>query len=532
MHETNQPTAVRRAVRRAVIGTTATAAVLGLTAGTAAHAAPEPPHQLVRAVGIGTTEAQRVDAASVVRLDPTPDVMLLSDYDFVHALWQKARDGGEKYEVVRTAAEKTMASTLAADHVAYIATGVHEAYRLDQQRERDRAEAERVARLARQQAMTVIGITGAPEMLELSDDNFVRAVMRHPASGPEVRTAAAQALAGDAVAWREFIVNGAREAHKRDVARELAELEEKNRKEAELRRNQAARKNVAALFRVPMSPGLLDVGDDNFIREMLRLAPSDLKSSELFRAAQNALLSSRSSDWLDFLYTGADAAYERDDAARREKLAAANRLLAREILSAGKATGFNPNLVASAEKALATGDAAVAEFLSEKGQQRARRQTLNLRVKRSPDQWLPLSHSGVNGAAVTVGPISPQAVPLRQNATWLVLPSLAGTAGCFSFEAAGKPGHYLKNTGDQGLIVLGANDNTQAFKNSATWCPDLKGYVPGKPAAAWFLWRGKSNNFQVNVNQRNELFTSGPYGEWRDLLYAYPAWEVAPPLAP
>ncbi len=240
MHRGTPGPGVRRTVTRAVVGTTAVAAVLAAGAAPAAFAAPAPPHQAARAVGIGTTETQRVDAAAVVRLDPAADVLLLSDHDFVHALWQKAREGGEAYDAVRTAAEKAMASTLAEDHVAYIVTGVHEAYRQDQAREREKAEAARLARAARQQVMTVIGITGAPEMLELNDENFARAVLRHPASGPEVRASATAALTGTADARQEFIANGAREAHNRDVARELRELAEKDRKEAELRRNQAA----------------------------------------------------------------------------------------------------------------------------------------------------------------------------------------------------------------------------------------------------------------------------------------------------
>ncbi|CAM5565022.1 AbfB domain-containing protein [Streptomyces californicus] len=96
-----------------------------------------------------------------------------------------------------------------------------------------------------------MSIPSTPELLALSDDNFVRAVLRHEASGPEVRAAAARALAADAAAWREFIVNGAREAHRKDVAKELEELEEKDRQEAERRRNEAARKNVGSLFRIP-----------------------------------------------------------------------------------------------------------------------------------------------------------------------------------------------------------------------------------------------------------------------------------------
>ncbi|MFF9078569.1 hypothetical protein [Streptomyces rubiginosohelvolus] len=64
-----------------------------------------------------------------------------------------------------------------------------------------------------------------------------------------MRAAATRALLADVAASLEFIVNGAREAHKKDVAKELEELEEKKRKEAELRRNQAARKNVATRTR-------------------------------------------------------------------------------------------------------------------------------------------------------------------------------------------------------------------------------------------------------------------------------------------
>ncbi|WP_159043106.1 MULTISPECIES: AbfB domain-containing protein [unclassified Streptomyces] len=531
MYRENSSPGTRRAVTRAVVGTTAMAAVLAMSAETTASALPAPPHRAARAVGIGTTETQRVDAAAVVRLDPTPDVLLLSDYDFVHALWQRADAAGEKLDAVRTAAEKAMASTLEADQVAFIVTGVHEAHRLDQQRERDKAELERAARLARQQTLQVIGIPSTPELLALSDDNFIRAVLRHEASGPEVRAAATRALVADEAARREFIVNGAREAHGKDVAKELEELEEKNRQEAERRRNQAARKNVAALFRVPVAPGLLDMSDDNFIREMLRVAPADLRSSELYLAAQKAVLSSKASDWLDFLYTGADAAYKRDDAARREKLAQANRMLAREILDAARKSPFTPHLVTSAEKALAAGDLQIAEFLSEDGQRRARRQSLQMRVQNSPEKWLVVSHSGVAGGAVTVGPApSPQNVPLRHSSTWLVVPSLSGQAGCYSFEAAAKPGHYLKATTSQGLIVLGANNNTKAFKDTTSWCPDLMGYVPGKPAAAWFSWFG-ADRYQVKVNARNELFTGGRYTEWRDLLQGYPAWEVIPPYA-
>ncbi|MER7832182.1 hypothetical protein [Streptomyces sp. NPDC095602] len=88
-----------------MVGTTAVAAVLAAGAAPAAFAAPAPPHQAARAVGFGTTETPRVDAAAAVRLEPAADVLLLSDHDFVHALWQKAREGGEAYDEVNQCKE-------------------------------------------------------------------------------------------------------------------------------------------------------------------------------------------------------------------------------------------------------------------------------------------------------------------------------------------------------------------------------------------------------------------------------------------
>ncbi|MEU0662081.1 hypothetical protein ABZ523_23690, partial [Streptomyces lavendulocolor] len=112
-----------------------------------------PPAAPAAAAGIGTTDTQRVDAAAVVRLDPSPEVLLLSDHDFIHALWQKARDGGEAFDAVRQAAEAAMMSETAEDHVAFIVTGIHDAYAVDKQREKDKADAARAARLAKSQAL-------------------------------------------------------------------------------------------------------------------------------------------------------------------------------------------------------------------------------------------------------------------------------------------------------------------------------------------------------------------------------------------
>ncbi|MER7765029.1 AbfB domain-containing protein [Streptomyces sp. NPDC097619] len=456
---------MRRAVTHGLVTATALATVGGIAAPIAAVAAPS--GAVAAAAGIGTDDKQRVDAAAVVRLEPAPDVLLLSDHDFIHAIWQKARDGGRTFEAVRLAAEAAMSSELAEDHVRFIVTGIHEAYAVDKQREKDEADAARAARLAKSQALVVIGIPNSPDLLDLSEDNFIRAVMRHAASGPEVRAAAAKALADEPAAWTEFIANGAREAHQRDVERELKELEEKDKAEAERRKELAARSNTAALFRITPSEAMLALSDDNFIRELLRAAPADTREGELYAAAQRAVLSPDPAVWKAYLHTGAEEAYKKDDEARRKKIADANRRLALQIQAAAEAAGVHPNLVAAAKKALAGTDEQVADFLREDSQYRAKRQTL-VPASGKPAGFA-VRQSTVDGGEVFLAPVTAGSAQAdREDATWVIVPALGGQPGCWSFESARKPGHYLLQKDLR--VRLTASDNSDRFRKDASWC--------------------------------------------------------------
>ncbi|MEW2579610.1 AbfB domain-containing protein [Streptomyces syringium] len=499
---------------------TALAAVAGVVAPTAAVAAPS--KTVTEAGGIGTNDEQRVAAAAVVRLDPKPDVLLLSDYDFIHALWQKARDAGEGLGAVRTAAEEAMmSSTKAEDHVRFITTGIHQAYKLDQQREKDKADAERAIRLAKSQVLIAVGIPSSPDLLALSDDNFIRAIMKHDAAGPEVRSAAAKALANDAAAWREFLVNGAREAHQRDVANELKELEEKNRKEAERRKELAARTNVAALFRTTPTEAMLALGDDNFIRELLRTAPDDTRKSELYEAAQSAVLSSDPKEWKKFIHSGAEEAYKRDDEARRKKLAEENRKLARQIMGTAENSGINPGLVEAARTALAGDDAEVARFLKPDSQLRARRQSIQLSV--GPQAGWYLRSSAPDEDYGFIGPLdakSKQAA--REEATWAIVPALASNPGCFSFESVRKPGYYLR--GEHGVsanVRIVADDGSAKFKEEATWCR-FRGFagtgVSFQLASRDYWLRAYGGQLYATYSSKEEFNQDA-------------TWSIAPPLA-
>ncbi|MFJ8848331.1 AbfB domain-containing protein [Streptomyces cyaneofuscatus] len=509
------------------------AAVTGVLAPGSAVAESVTTDAVAGVASIGTTDTQRVEAAAVVRLDPTADVLLLSDYDFIHALWRNASDAGEKQDSVRIAAEQAMASTLAEDHVQFIVTGIHQANKADQEREREKAEAERAARLAKSQALLAIGIPSIPELLALSDDNFIRAIARHTASGPEVRAAALGALAGEPADWREFIVNGAREAHKRDIANELKELEEKNRQEAERLRELAARKNTAALFRVTPTEAMLALTSDNFIRELLRIAPTDLHASELYADGQRAALSPDPAVWRAYIHGGAEAAYKRDDENRRKKLAEANRKLARQIQAAAENGGVNPQLVSAAIKALAGTDEEVAHFLKEDTQYRLKRQSLRSRDSKLGGKYV-RQYTPDGGKAVVSTLSSSSALADRQDATWVVVPSLASQPGCYSFESVRKPGHYLKSgpAGASGpRVLIAADDRTSAFRQSATWCVD-------KSISTIAFTQGTGSAKRWLSPTTGDLYA---YGSFYYITKPTPGttphhyialWNVAPPLAP
>ncbi|MGW8328796.1 AbfB domain-containing protein [Streptomyces sp. NPDC055897] len=515
----------RTVLTRGMVTVTALTALTGVIApGTAAAAAPAASDLLPKASGIGTTDTQRVEAAAVVRLDPTTDVLLLSDYDFIHALWQKARDAGEPLGSVRTAAEQAMASTVTEDHVGFITTGIHQAYRLDQQRERDKAEAERAAKLAKSQALLAIGIPSTPDLLALSDDNFIRMVAKHSASGPEVRAAALRALIGEAADWREFIANGAREAHKRDVINELKELEEKDRKEAERKKELAARTNAAALYRVTPTEAQLALSDDDFIRELLRLASADLRGSELFAEGQRAALSADPAAWKAYIHTGAEAAYKRDDENRRKKLAEANRKLALQIQAAAENGGVNPNLVAAAKKALAGPDAGVAEFLKEDNLYRARRQSIQAADAKLTGWYARQSSADAGGGFI--GPVSVNSKPAdREDATWVVVPSLASRPGCYSFESVRKPGYYLKADKPSLRVRIAPDDRSAAFRDSATWCAGT-GQTGSNTSFTWSV----GPEARSLRHMSGDLYVAQRYNT-TDAQTAS-TWKMSPPLAP
>ncbi|MFH8346532.1 AbfB domain-containing protein [Streptomyces sp. NPDC018045] len=455
----------RRLVTHGIITATALAAVTGLAAPAGAFAAPS---GAVRAADvIRTSEKERVNAGYKLGFEVTTEQLGMSDRDFIIVLWEKAKDAGEKLSAVRQAAEEAMASTSADDHAYFITTGIGQAREVDRKREEERAAADRMARTIKSQALIAVGIPNSPDLLALSDDNFIRAVMKHDAATPEVKKAASLALGEkDPAVWHEFITNGAREAHDRDMENERKELEQKNREEAQRRKELNARNSAASLFNIVPSEAMLSLSDDNFIRELIRLTPVDAQRSELFAAAQKALNSSDAADWQAFIHSGAAHAYKRDADIYAKKIAERERNEALAIQARAAKTGVRPNLVAAAEKALQGSPEDVSRFLLE-GQFRALRQSFQSGSSKLSGWYI--RQSSVDGGDSFLTPVSAKGKEAdREDATWVVKDALAGGPGCYSFESVRKPGFYLSLKDARARIA--PNDGTSQFAKDASWC--------------------------------------------------------------
>ncbi|GCD37774.1 alpha-N-arabinofuranosidase [Streptomyces chrestomyceticus JCM 4735] len=455
----------RRLVAHAIVTATALAAVSGMVAPVGAFAAPS---DVVSAADvIRTSESDRVGAGRKIEYEVTAEQLGLSDRDFIIMLWGKAMDAGDKWEAVCRAAEKAIASASADDHVRFITTGIGEARELDWQREQEQKSADRMARKLKSQALIAVGIPVNPDLLTLSDDNFIRAIMLHDAASPEVKKAASRALGDkDPAVWRAFIADGAREAHDRDMENERKELEEKDRDEARRRAELDARRSAASLFDLELSEAMKNSGDDDFIRTLFNSIKAEDRSTVLYDATLKALSSSDPADWRTYIHSGAKQARKRDSEIAAEKKAKEDLDKVRTIRADAANTGVHPNLVAAADKALKGSPGDVAAFLRE-GQGRALRQSLQSGNPKLSGWYL--RQSSVDGGNSFLTPVSAKSKETdREDATWVVTKALVKAPGCYSFESVRKPGHYLSLKDSRVRIAL--NDKSEGFLNGATWC--------------------------------------------------------------
>ncbi|GGM83037.1 hypothetical protein GCM10012275_62010 [Longimycelium tulufanense] len=446
-------------VQAVVVRGVAAAAVLTACIGTVAEAAmPVTTPRLVATPAANATEMEKVDAAAVVGVSPPPNELLgLSDRDFVFALWTRAGEKAEQHKELRAAAELAL-STSDSACLTFIRTGIYEAHQRDVKRVMEQERTARQARLAKSKAAQELGIVAGNELLILSDDNFIRAIYKHPNAGPEVKKAALRALAGSKEDQRRFIVSGIREANQRDFDNWVKDATEKERAEKERQKSRAARTHAARIVGVEADERMLGLSDRDFLFEIWNKAT---QGTQVWAAADTALRSSNPADWTAFIDTGIQQAHQRDAEAAQKKVAEANRRQVLEILARAEQSGVHPALVAAANAALAGSDADREYFLRE-GQYKALRQAIRSATP-GVSGWY-VRHWAGQGF-ITKNPTGDDTA--KADATWKIVPGLADSS-CHSFESVNYPGHYLQPSDFR--VVIRPTDGSDASRSNATWC--------------------------------------------------------------
>ncbi|MCB9304667.1 MAG: AbfB domain-containing protein [Lewinellaceae bacterium] len=93
--------------------------------------------------------------------------------------------------------------------------------------------------------------------------------------------------------------------------------------------------------------------------------------------------------------------------------------------------------------------------------------TLSFQSSNYPDKYIRHQSSRVKLTDIT-------STLDRNDASFVVVPSLSGQAGHVSFESVNFPGHYLRHSGF--VMYLHKNDNSDLFKKDASFKP-IKGLI-------------------------------------------------------
>ncbi len=455
----------RRRTRAAIVAVVASVALAGLLAPATAVAAPnaevgevvevlddEPadePEPLPEA-----DAEEKVRAAAVLGIVAGEDLLILSDRNFVFEIWKRAA-GKPQVQAAALAAHEggDEAST------AFIRTGIHEAHERDKANEEREATEARLRREARQRATATIGITPTPEMLTMSDRDFVHAIWQQ-ATGARVKEAALAAFGGTAEAQKEFIDNGIRLAHERDQQEAIERDEQATEAQKAAQAARDAKSRAAAVIGLVAGEDVLVLSDENFVRLIWNRTAD---GTEVNSAAENALRSSDPAAWKAFINTEIYAANKRDIENALKKKAEEDRRLAREIQAKAENSLVHPALAAAAAAALAGSDSDVDNFLRT-GQYTVLNQSLRTTTAGAKGWYV--QAAGGNAKIVTADPVDKPSVPVA-HATWKIVAGLSDPA-CHSLESSTKPGFYLRHNANR--AQLSPNDGSTAFKAAATWC--------------------------------------------------------------
>ncbi|MDT8914737.1 AbfB domain-containing protein [Amycolatopsis sp. PS_44_ISF1] len=361
-------------------------------------------------------------AAALMAMPVTEQQLDLGYRDFIYELWHFVTG----YPKVKAAALAAFDAP-EADQKTFLASGLLAAKRQDQvdaaNADKDRTEAEKarlIARAARENAATVVGLTTTDVMLDLADDFFIRKLLEKAVSGTQVAIAGQAALnSANPADWKAYIASGIYTARDRDVAIE------NEKKAAENRR--VAREIKARAENGGMRPRLV--------------------------AAAAAALAGSDSDVETFLLTG-------QDAAPAQSLEATTRgSRGGYVTSNGGNTyvvGGDPGTQGSAKLTGATWK--IRDGLADAN-------CFSLESTQLAGSYLRTDGDVVKLAASDGG------TPFKNDATWCSSPGQSGSG--VSLESYSHRGHFLRHWGGQVYAATSADDAgynaSRLFKEDITW---------------------------------------------------------------
>ncbi len=248
------------------------------------------------AVVVQTPDEVRINAAGVVGLTITPELLRISESTFVYEIYRAATRQGEIAQEVQFEALDAYSYGRTS---YFLTTGIYAAH----QRDLDREALYQVRRTERQPAATLLGFELTSILLAKDDKNFVFALWERAARGSFVKSAAGAVYSGTPAEQKEFILRGIFVEHQRDLdaAKEAAE------KEAAEKKLRDARVKAGAV--VGMDPALAaQLTDKDFVEAIWfhDLAPRD---SEVY---YQAYVSRTPEQWRAFIDTGIFEAAAKD----------------------------------------------------------------------------------------------------------------------------------------------------------------------------------------------------------------------------
>jgi hypothetical protein len=312
------------------------------------------------------TDEDKVKAAGAIGINPGIDLLVLNDQGFAFALYGR----GEAGPYVKAEALRSYLSDDPRAAYEFIVRGIFVAAKDDAQAK----IAEEAAKGRRRSVAVTVGLDPSETaLIEKNDRDFIFSIWQRVTAGSHVWTAARDAIADGTkqADWDTFLNTGAQVASDQDMREAIEQADEELAAQLRARQLAAAKRSLLQLLLLPVTEELINAPNRQFVLHVHNNAKHDevsLASQVALNAPDDQLAQALS----DFIFTGGAAANKRDEAAAAAIERDGYRTRVIPIRDAAKHDGFQTNVVAAAETALAENTVLSLQTFLLKGQDQAR----------------------------------------------------------------------------------------------------------------------------------------------------------------